>query len=77
MADDPPPLNPPLFEIASPGNEEHQTQITAITLRDLFAAAAVMGLGADAGYQRESTLLADRAFDIADAMLKRRVRRGR
>lgn len=73
--------NPPLFQIASPGTEEHQTQITEVTLRDLFAAFAMAGSIVDGPAEREPVRLYDadqrqaiaaNCYAMADAMLAAR-----
>lgn len=73
------PQNPPLFY---PAVQDHTGRTvkydTTITLRDLFAAAALGGLCATHAYQDfqhdEMPTLAGRAYRLADAMLTARRR---
>ena len=63
--------NPLLFHIASLGDEEPQTQVTDITLRDLFAAFAIAGVTYN-DHVTERRYIAIEAYEMADAMLAQR-----
>lgn len=45
---------------------------SGVTVRDYFAAAALTGLAASFGKPVNPEVLADEAYKVADAMLKRR-----
>jgi hypothetical protein len=76
------PENPPLFE-QSDFFRDHITYLSNVTLRDLFAGLALTTINGDeklkafmAMAQRESTdpsdLMAEYAYELADAMLRQR-----
>lgn len=72
--------NPPLFQIASPGQEKQSTQITEITLRDLFAGLVLAGWAAHGHINAHSSIpscveAAASAYAIANWTLEEREKR--
>ena len=66
------PSNPPLFvQLDGPAAGLNGPAFTNITLRDLFAAAALAGLAAQAEHY-DPEYVPELAFNLADAMLAQR-----
>ena len=60
-------------EFAFPKGQSDYTENRGMTLRDYFAAKAMQGMIASYGYLRsEVDVIAESAYDCADAMLKER-----
>ena len=77
------PKNPPLFENLIPeGDVPYEAQahyrFTEITLRDLFAAAALGAMTAAPDYSKGpcNAAMAERAYTVADHMLREREKGG-
>lgn len=72
------PENPPLFELENYSDVPHGTSLfgTDITLRDLFAAAALAGacVETDAGSIIDRSNCAEWCYGMADAMLAERAK---
>lgn len=62
----------PAFPIAVEDGTGSYTHYTGITLRDYFAAQALVGFCANLGVQVTSMRQAQIAYTLADAMLKER-----
>ena len=64
------PSNPPIFD------KDGYVSLDGMTLRDLFAAAAMAGDEANPNTERSYEASADIAYEMADAMLAERERGG-